>query len=362
MRSALRPATAWNVFLVALIAILVFAGTRVSEAFLEPANLGLTLNSVMAVAIMAVGMMPIILTGDIDLSVASMLGLASCVFAKFVLLEAPLVFALVITLLVGLLGGLLNGLLVVRIGVPALVVTLGTLALFRGVGYVVLGGDSVSSFPTVVSDFGFNNVPGTPVPWPVLTFVLVALVAGAILRFTVLGRRVYAIGGNALAANFSGISVTRVRIGLFAFSGSMAALAGLVYTAQLSNANAANGLGLELQVIVVIVFAGVRISGGKGSMLGVGLSVIAFALLTSVLTLAGVEGNQQKIILGLLLVAPIIAGNVATRVRESRQSAAARSKDQSFRAPTIPFESAVDGLSVGATGERPISGAPIERN
>ena len=175
---------------------------------------------------MAMPMTLIIVAGEIDLSVESMAGLASAILGFLWAAGVPLWIGIPVVLVVGALGGLLNGLLVARGGLPSLVVTLGTLALFRGLALIVLGPRGVSDFPAAFTELGFGHVPGTLIPWPFVIFLGLALVLGIVLHRTWIGRQVYAIGKNTGAARFSGVRVTRVRVSLFVLSGLIAALAG----------------------------------------------------------------------------------------------------------------------------------------
>jgi rhamnose transport system permease protein len=224
-------------------------------------------------AIMALGLTLIIIAGEIDLSVASVLGLSSAILGELVDKGAPLSVAIVAALIAGALCGLFNGLLVARVGLPSLVVTLGTLALFRGLAFVVLGDRAVSEFPKFLTDFGFNTVPGTLIPWPAVVFAVLAVGAFFLLHRSWIGRQLYAIGNNAEASRFSGVEVDRIKIGLFVLSGTLAALAGVVFTARFASARPDNALGFELDVITAVLLGGVSIFGGRGTLIGVVLAL-----------------------------------------------------------------------------------------
>src|SRR6185503_1948444 len=168
----------------------------------------------------------VIIAGEIDLSVESMAGLASASLGFLWAAGVPIWLGVIVVLGIGVVGGLLNGLFVARGGLPSLVVTLGTLALFRGLALIVLGPRGVSNFPPEFTALGFGHVPGTLIPWPFVIFLALALILGIVLHRTWIGRQIYAIGKNTGAARFSGVRVLRVRTGLFVLSGLVAALAG----------------------------------------------------------------------------------------------------------------------------------------
>ncbi|GAC1670044.1 MAG: ABC transporter permease [Candidatus Limnocylindrales bacterium] len=271
----------------------------------------------MEVAIMALPMTLIVVAGEIDLSVESSAGLASALLGYLWAANVPLSIAIPVVLAVGALGGLLNGLLVAKAGLPSLVVTLGTLALFRGLALIVLGPIGVSDFPSAFTDVGFGHVPGTLIPWPFVIFVAIAIVLAVVLHRTWLGRQVYAIGRNTGAARFSGVRVTRLKVGLFVLSGLIAALAGIILTARLSSARADAGEGMTLTVVTVVLLGGVNIFGGSGSIPGVVLAVLAVAVMQNALRLANVTVEVQSIALGLLLILSVVIPSSAHRAKSA---------------------------------------------
>ena len=214
---------------------------------------------------MALPMALVIIAGEIDLSVESMLGL-SCAVLGFLWAEGvPLWVGIPVVLVIGALGGALNGILVTRFMLPSLVVTLGTLALFRGLALVVLGPRGVSRFPEEFTAFGFRNVPGTPIPWPFVIFVVLAVVLGIILHRTWVGRHIYAVRRDVEASRYSGVRVDRLKLALFTLSGVVAALAGVIITARFASARADAGQGMTLTVVTIVLLGGVNIFGGRGT-------------------------------------------------------------------------------------------------
>ena len=194
-------------------------------------------------------------------------------------------------------------------------VTLGTLALFRGLALVVLGPRGVSGFPQWFTDFGFGTVPGTPIPWPFLVFIGLAVVLGLVLHGTWVGREIYAVGKNPNASRYSGVRVARVRLALFALSGLIAALAGVILTARFASARADIGQGLTLTVVTIVVLGGVSILGGRGTIVGVALAALVLALLGNILRLTNVSAEIQSIAVGLLLIVSVVIPNLAHQVK-----------------------------------------------
>jgi rhamnose transport system permease protein len=307
----------WESLLVVAIAGLVVLGTFLSPFFLTPGNFSNLIAALMEVAIMALPMTLIIVAGEIDLSVESMAGLASALTGFLWAAGVPLVVAIPIVLLVGALGGLLNGLLVARGRLPSLVVTLGTLALFRGLALIVLGPRGISNFPPEFTELGFGHVPGTLIPWPFVIFLGLAGILGVVLHRTWIGRHIYAIGRNTGAARFSGVRVVRVRTGLFVLSGLIAALAGIILTSRLSSARADAGAGMTLTVVTVVLLGGVNIFGGSGTIPGVALAVVAVAVMQNALRLASVTVEVQSIALGLLLILSVVIPNSAHQAKSA---------------------------------------------
>jgi rhamnose transport system permease protein len=319
-RALLFASARWEVLLVAILAVLIWAGMRISPFFIQPdfwnsANFGASISGTMEVAIMALAMTPIIITGDIDLSVESMVGLSGAVLGVLWAAGIPLQVGIPIVLVVGMVGGLFNGLLVTRWGLPALVVTLGTLALYRGLANAVLGTSYVTNFPSAFTAFGFGYVPGTQVPWTLLAFLLLSVVFAVVLHLTWIGRQVFAIGKNKDAARYSGVRVAGLRTALFAVSGIVAAFAGIVLALRYNSVRSDNGTGLVLTVVMIAVLGGVDINGGKGTIPGVVLAVFTLAALQSALRLGGVSSEYQNVAIGLLLIVSVIAPHLARQFR-----------------------------------------------
>jgi rhamnose transport system permease protein len=232
-------------------------------------------------------------------------------------LPMPLVIAIV--LVAGTLAGLFNGLVIVRFNLPSLAVTIGTLALFRGLAYVLLGDQAIADFPAAYTAFGIDTIAATFLPMPFILVILGAIVFTVLLQATPFGRSLYAIGANPVAAQFSGIDVAKTKLRLFMLSGAMAALAGVVYTLRFTSARGDNGEGFELSVIAAVLFGGVSIFGGRGSMIGVLLSLLIIGVLRNALTLADVSSETLTIVTGALLLSSVLIPNLVARFRATRE-------------------------------------------
>jgi len=279
---------------------------------------------------MALPMTLIIIVGEIDLSVASVLGLASVVLGFLWRDGQSMWLAIGVALLVGVLAGLLNGVLITQLGLPSLVVTIGSLALFRGLAYVVLGDQAVSNFPVAFTNLGIGTVVGTEIPWSGVIFGVLAVIVAVVLHLSRQGRQFYAMGNNKEAARFAGINVKQTKLILFALSGLLAALAGVILTARLSSARPDNGVGFELSVVTVVLLGGVDIFGGRGSLLGVVLALFILATIQNILGLVNISGDIQSLVIGLLLILSVLGPNTARRIQVSiaRRRLAAGSSQQ----------------------------------
>ncbi len=305
----------WEALLVILLATCCVLGSVLSPYFLTGFNFYALTSNIMEIAIMALPMTLIIIVGEIDLSVASVLGLASVVLGLIWQTGHPLWLAIGVALLVGVLAGALNGMLVTRLGLPSLVVTIGSLALFRGLAYVVLGDQAVSNFPAAFTNLGFGTIPGSEIPWSGLIFAILALIFAVVLHFSSLGRQFYAMGNNKEAARFTGINVQRTKLILFIVSGLLAALAGIIFTARVSSARPDNALGFELDVVTVVLLGGINIFGGSGSLLGVVLAIFIVAAIQNILSLLNISGDIQSLAIGLLLILSVLGPNIARRIQ-----------------------------------------------
>jgi rhamnose transport system permease protein len=308
----------WEALLVVILIASLVAGRLLSPVFLNGDNLGNILADLSEVALMALPMTLIIVAAEIDLSVASVLGASSALMGVLWHMGLPMPLVAVLVVVAGGLAGLLNGLVIVKLNLPSLAVTIGTLALFRGLAYVLLGDQAIADFPAAWTAFGMNMLGSTFIPLPFLIVAACAIVFVVLLQATAFGRSLYAIGANSTAASFSGIDVAKIKLRLFVLSGAMSALAGIVYTLRFTSARGDNGEGFELSVIAAVLFGGVSIFGGRGSMYGVLLSLLIVGVLKNALTLADVSSETLTIVTGALLLASVLIPNLAARWRMAR--------------------------------------------
>jgi rhamnose transport system permease protein len=209
--------------------------------------------------------------------------------------------------------------------VPDLVITLGTYAFYRGLAYVMLGDQAATGYPSSFTYIGQGTLPGTPVPFSMALFLLMALVFGLVLHKTAFGRYLYAIGNNQDAVVYSGIRVARVKVIAFLLSGTMSALAGLVLAARFGSTRPDIGTGLELAVITAAVLGGVDINGGKGTMVGAILSLLLIGLMRFGMGLLNIQDQVQNIAIGALLIISVLLPNVPQKIRDRRSGWDARS-------------------------------------
>jgi len=320
---ASRILKSWEALLFAVAVAIFVANSLASPYFLDPWNLSDATFNFTEKAVVAVAMAFLIIAGEIDLSVAAIIALASTAMgaAAQVGVGAPGLVAIGLT--VGLVCGAFNGLLVTRFGLPSIVVTIGTMSLFRGLSFVVLGDQVYKGYPADFSWFGQGYV------WWVFSFefvafLAVALVGGVILHRTVFGRQVFAIGNNPFAARFSGVKVERVKFLLFLGTGLAAGAASVMLTARLGSTRPSIAVGWELEVVTMVVLGGVNILGGSGSIVGVTIAAFVMGLVTFGLGLLNVPGIVMSIVIGVMLIAviavPILAGRIARRRRTGRSA------------------------------------------
>jgi len=307
----------WTGFLAVLFAFVLVYATLTVPHFASAFNLSQAAAGVSEKAILLLPMALLIIAREIDLSVASILAFASVVLGVLLRAHVPLVAAILLVLLAGAAAGSLNGLLVTGLNLPSLLVTLGTMALFRGIGYIILGTHSVNELPDELTDFGINTVGPSAVPWTIVPFVILAPLFAIVLHYTALGRRIYAIGGNPEVALYTGVRVRWIRFGLFVVSGLMCALAGIVFTARLSNARADNAVGFELDVITITLLGGISVFGGRGNLTGVLWALGLVAIIRNVLGLNRVGGDGQGVAIGLLLILSLLLSNSVQKVLDN---------------------------------------------
>ncbi|GLY74325.1 ABC transporter permease [Actinoallomurus iriomotensis] len=309
----------WDVIVTALLIVVFVGGSLGTPDFATSDNLSFALDDLSEIALIALPMTLLVVAAEVDLSVASVLGMSSALLGA--LWDAGWAIETIVPLLivVGAAAGLVNGLLVTRLGLPSLAVTIGTMTLYRGLAYVLLGTKAVAEFPQNYADLATKTVPGTPIPYPFALFVVLALLTAAVLHATGAGRAIFAIGAQEEAAFFAGIRVKRIKLLLFVISGVVSAFAGVIYTLRYGSARADNGLGMELAVIAAVLLGGVDFDGGKGTLGGVVAGVLLIGLLRNLLMLHDVATEIQSIVTGLLLIVSVLTPRIVAAVREARR-------------------------------------------
>lgn len=309
----------WDKGVLVLLVLTLVVGSLINPRFATASNFGFVVKDIGEILIVALIMTFIIITGEIDLSVGSMVALTGSVLGVAWRAGLPMWLAAIAALVTGVLAGALNGFLVTHVGLPSLAVTIGTLGLFRGLCWALLGDTTVADFPSSWLAFGYKTIPGTPLPWVTPLLAVLALVFGVALHLTRTGRWVFAIGQSAQAARFAGIPVARVKFRLYVLSGLMSGVAGIVYSMRFASARPDAALGLELAVIAAVLFGGVSIFGGVGTIWGVVGSVLFLGAIRSLLLLERVPPNELTIITGLLLLASVVIPVVVARLGTLRR-------------------------------------------
>lgn len=310
----------WEVLLLGLLVVTLLVGQALSPEYLTADSFTTGSLDFSEVAIMALALALVIVAAEIDLSIASILALSSAVMADLWNRGLPLEIIMPICLVVGALCGVFNGVLVTRFGLPSLAVTIGTLALFRGLAFVVIGDESVTDFPATWTDRAFGNFAGTFIPNTIVLFAILAVLFGVLLHFTPFGRSVYAIGANEEASYFSGLRVKRIKLILFVLSGTIAALAGIVITLRNSTAAANVGQGFELTAVTAVLLGGVSVFGGRGTIVGVILALLLLGGIQKALLLSeSISSYWIQIVTGALLIGSVLGPNLARRAAEARR-------------------------------------------
>jgi rhamnose transport system permease protein len=319
----------WETLTVFLLIVAIIYGWVSADGFVSGQNLNSVLSDVVEIALIALPMTLIVIAGEIDLSVASMLGLTSSLIGYLWNHNWPMEMILPAVLIVGGFLGALNGLMITRLGLPSLAVTIGTLGLYRGLAFVLLGDQAVTEFPQGVLSWFQGTFAGTQIPNPIILFVILAVIFGVVLHRTPIGRSIFAIGSNDEAARFAGLRVKRIKFWLYVVSGVVSALAGIVFTFRFGSARGDNATGLELSVVACVLLGGVSIFGGRGNLLGVIVAVFLLGVIRNALTLNNVSSDALTIVTGGLLLLSVLGPSVTARVREFVRRSSASPTTQS---------------------------------
>lgn len=307
----------WDVVVILAVVVVVIVGASTIDGVASPRFWRFVTLEMIPIALIALPLTLIVITGEIDLSVASILGLSCTVLGQlWAVGVTSLPLLILVCLVLGAVLGAVNATFITVFGLPSLAVTIGTLALFRGLAYVVLGDRAVANYPDAWTTNAIAPIPGLTIPWAILVVAALAIVFGIVLHATPIGRGIYAMGNSADAATFAGIGVARTKFWLFVVCGAVSALAGVYWTLRFASARANNGTGLELSVVAAVLLGGVSIFGGRGGLVGVLAAVVLLVVLRNALQLAYVPANTLTIVTGALLIISVVGPNLVAMARQ----------------------------------------------
>jgi rhamnose transport system permease protein len=307
----------WETLLLAILVVVVLFNVTQSPFYLSVDNLVNVFELSIEKIIVALVMTFVIINGEIDLSVASIMGLAACVVARLHADGATMPVAVLIALLTGLACGAFNGFWIAYAGLPSLAVTLAGLIGYRGAARILLEDKSIGNFPDWFNALGQQPLIG-PFPFALILFVVMFIFAAVVLQRTAFGRYVYVMGNNKEVARYSGIKVKQVKLRLFIASGLISALAGVLLAARLGAVRGNTADGFELDIITMVLLGGVSIFGGSGTLTGVALSILIILNLRNGMSLANITGNTQTGVIGALLILSVLVPNLIANARNLR--------------------------------------------
>ena len=299
----------WEWMLVAVFIIINIMNTNLSPYYLSFSGIMDATMTFLDKAFMVLPMAFIIILGDIDISIASTTALVSVIMGVVYNMGIPMPMAILLGLAVGALCGFLNGILIVKFKeLPAMIVTLSTMTIYRGIAYIILEDQAAGKFPTWYSYLGWGYVG--KIPFMLITFMVFAVLFGLLLHKTTFGRSVYGMGNNAIACRYSGIKTDKIKVTVFTMMGFMAAVTALFLVSRTGSARPNIALGYELDVIAMVVLGGISTLGGKGRMLGAVISIFIIGLLRYGLGLINVPAQALMIIIGIILIIAVTIPNI----------------------------------------------------
>ncbi|MFL6117017.1 MAG: ABC transporter permease [Catenulispora sp.] len=335
-RSRIAGPVRWDTAVGALLVMLLLYSFSFVDHFGNALNLSFLIGNTLPIALIALPMTMLVVAGEIDLSVGSTAGLAGAVMGAMWNAGLAIEMIIPVCLLLGLACGLVNGLLVTRLGLPSLAVTIGTMAVYRGIAQIVLGANSVTDFPQQYLDFGSGRIAGTFIPYAAIPWAVLALIAIILLHATGIGRSLIAIGASQEAAYFVGIRVKRLRLAAFAATGTISALAGVFWALHYASARYDNATGLELSVVAAVLLGGIDFDGGKGTLGGAIAGVFLLGTLQNTMSLANVSAQSQIVVTGVLLVLSVLAPRVARQISVARAARLTTAAPVAEAVPTTP--------------------------
>ncbi|MCB8977020.1 MAG: ABC transporter permease [Ardenticatenaceae bacterium] len=303
-----RKLLSWEALLLFILIVVVLINVSLSPFYLGLNNQINLFQLSIEKIIVALAMTLIIINAEIDLSVASVMGLSAGLLAYLHNQGQPFWLAIVASLLVGALAGAFNGFWIAYVGLPSLVVTLAGLIGYRGVASILIEDESIGNFPAWFESLGQQGLVG-PIPFALLLFFVGVVVVWIVLQRSAYGRTIYVIGNSADVARYSGVNVKRVKMSLFIISGVVSALAGILIAARLGAVRGSTAVGFELDIITMVLLGGVSIFGGSGTLTGVVLSILIILNIRNGLSLVNIPGNTQTGVIGLLLILSVLIPN-----------------------------------------------------
>jgi rhamnose transport system permease protein len=310
MTATLARLRSWEGLLLAILIVTVALNLANSPYYLGVENIVNLFQLEIEKIIVALTMTLIIINGEIDLSVASVMGLSACLMAWLFQMGVALPLALLAALAAGVAAGLFNGFWTAYVGLPSLAVTLAGLIGYRGIARILVEDRAIGNYPLWFNRLGQQAFLG-PLTLSIVIFLILFVIVAIVLHGSALGRLVYVMGNSLEAARYSGVRTKRVKMILFAASGFIAALAGLLYAARLGSVRGDMAQGFELDIITIVLLGGVSIFGGSGNLVGVGLSIFVILNLRNGMGLANITGNTQTSVVGALLILSVLVPNMA---------------------------------------------------
>jgi rhamnose transport system permease protein len=306
----------WELFLVVLILATALLNTVMSPYYMDPAQILSGLQYVVVPGIIALGLTPIVVMGEIDISLMALVAVGTVLFGWLSVLGLPVLLAIPIVFAVGAAAGLANGLIVTSYALPSMAVTLGSMAAFRGIAYLLPGGSTGYSSQQLGADYQWlgSTVVGI-IPVSLVVFLLVAVFFAVLMHRTVFGRLAFAAGNNRVATRYSGTRVRLLLVMAYGMAGVATMLSALVFVGYTASARGDNGGTQLLLVVTCVVLGGIELKGGKGNLAGVFLAILLLGTLSNGMGLANIDAPQQVIVFGVILIGAVLAPVLTTGAR-----------------------------------------------
>ncbi len=299
---------------VIILVILIIVFSVFTDSFFTAKNFINILRQIAVLGILSAGMTFVIISGGMDLTVGSLLGLTGVICAKLLVeyqMNSAAAILITLAILVGV--GTCTGLLIVKLDVPAIVITLGMMTVTRGLAFIISGGLPIYKIPEDVVFFGQGYIGAIPVP--VITMAVIVVVAAFVLSKTYWGRYIYAIGGNEEATRLAGVPMDKIKVALYSISGLLAGIAGVTLMARVSSGAPNSGTGMEMDVVTAVVIGGVSINGGKGTIVGAFIGAVIIGVLSNGLTIMNIGEYYQQVVKGGVLILAVAFDALSNKER-----------------------------------------------